>query len=61
MEVDKDYIHYMLEIPPNISISKTVKLIKSYTTYHIWNKHSKYLKKEFWRELTFLSVGYVKD
>ena len=48
----------MLEIPPNISISKIVKLIKSYTTYHIWKKHSKLLSKEFWKEKTFWTDGY---
>ena len=49
METDKDHIHYMLEIPPVISISKVVRLIKSYTTYHIWKLHHNYLKKHFWK------------
>ena len=39
METDKVHIHYMIETTPNISIYKIVKLIKSYTTYHIWKKH----------------------
>ena len=34
-ETDKDYIHYMIETEPTISISKIVNLMKSYTTYHI--------------------------
>ena len=25
-------------------------LIKSYTTYHIWQKHNNYLSKYFWKE-----------
>jgi len=58
METDKDHIHYMIEIAPNISISKVVNLIKSYTTYHIWNKHQKYLLKYFWKEKTFYTDGY---
>ncbi len=58
METDKNHIHYMLEIPPNISISKTVKLIKSYTTYYIWKNNSKLLSKEFWKEKTFWTDGY---
>lgn len=58
METDKDHIHYMIEIAPNISISKVVNLIKSYTTYHIWNKHQKYLLKHFWKEKTFYTDGY---
>ena len=47
METDKDHIHYMIEIAPNISISKVDNLIKSYTTYHIWNKHQKIFIKAF--------------
>ena len=47
METDLDHIHYMMEIPPTISISKIVKLIKSYTTYHIWKLNYNYLKKNF--------------
>ena len=52
METDKDHIHYMLEIPPVITISKAVRLIKSYTTYHIWKIHYNYLKRYFWKENT---------
>lgn len=58
METDKDHIHYMIELEPNTSISKMVSLIKSYTTYHIWKKYSKYLSKLFWKEKTFWSDGY---
>lgn len=58
METDKDHIHYMIEIAPNISISKVFNFIKSYTTYHIWNKHQKYLLKHFWKEKTFYTDGY---
>ena len=58
METDKDHIHYMIETTPNISICKIVKLIKSYTTYHIWRKHYKYLRKYFWKEKTFWTDGY---
>ena len=48
-ETDKDHIHYMIETEPTISISKVVNLIKSYTTYHIWKKHTKYLNNHFWK------------
>lgn len=58
MEVDKNHIHYMIEVPTTISISKIVKLIKSYTTYHIWKKHSILLRNEFWKERTFWTDGY---
>lgn len=58
METDKDHIHYMIETEPTISISKTINLMKSYTTYHIWKKHEKYLSEFFWKEKTFWTDGY---
>ena len=58
METDKDHIHYMIVTYPNINLSNFVKLLKSYTTYHIWRLNSKILRKEFWRENTFWTDGY---
>ena len=58
METDKDHIHYMIETYPDINLSNFVKLLKSYTTYHIWRLNSKILRKEFWRENTFWADGY---
>lgn len=58
MEVDKNHIHYMVEVTTTLSISKIVKLIKSYTTYHIWIKYQKFLNKHFWKERTFWTDGY---
>ena len=48
----------MIETEPTMSISKAVDLIKSYTTYHIWKKHTEYLKNYFWKEHTFWTDGY---
>ena len=65
METDKDHIHYMIEtlrsIPcgePTMSVSKIVNLMKSYTTYHIWEKYPNYLQKHVWKEHTFWTDGY---
>ena len=58
METDKDHIHYMIETEPTISLSKVVNLMKSYTTYHIWELHQNYLSKHFWKERTFWTDGY---
>ena len=58
METNKDHIHYMIETEPTMSISKAVNLIKSYTTYHIWQRHPYYLRKHFWKENTFWTDGY---
>ena len=57
METDKDHIHYRIETEPTIPISKVVNLIKSYTTYHIWKKHTEYPKNHFWKEHTFWTDG----
>ena len=58
METDKDHIHYMIETEPTMSVSKIVNLMKSYTTYHIWERYPNYLRKHFWKEHTFWTDGY---
>ena len=59
METDKDHIHYMIETEPTMSISKIVNLMKSYTTYHIWEKYPHYLRKHFWKEHTFWTTDIL--
>ena len=62
METDKDHIHYMIETDPTMSVSKIVNLMKSYTTYHIWERYSSYLQKHFWKDGYFAcSVGNVSE
>lgn len=58
METDIDHIHYMTETNPNISISKLVKLLKSYTTYHAWKLNPLFLQKHYWKEHTFWADRY---
>ena len=58
METDKDHIHYMIETSPNINLANFVKTMKSYITYHIWQKYYNYLSKCFWNERTLFSDGY---
>ena len=58
MESDNDHLHYLLEMPPSISVSKAVNSLKAYTTFHIWKEYSAFLKKRFWKEKTFWSDGY---
>lgn len=58
METDKDHIHYMVELPPTVVISDLVRNLKSYTDYHVWKKHPKFLRKHFWKERTFWTDGY---
>ena len=61
--LEKRYIQgylkqYMIRTEPIIFISEVANLIKRYTTYHIWKKHTEYLKKHFWKEDTFWTDGY---
>ena len=42
MEINKNHIHYMIETEPTMSISKIVNLMKSFTTYHIWERYPDY-------------------
>lgn len=58
METDKDHIHYMIETTPNINLSDFVRVLKQYTSYHIWQKYEPYLSKCYWHERTFWSDGY---
>ena len=58
METDKDHIHYMIETEPTVRLSDIVKALKSYTTFHIWEKYNNYLRKCFWKERTFWTDGY---
>ena len=36
----------------------SVKTMKSYITYHMWQKYPNYLSKCFWNEHTLFSDGY---
>ena len=47
-----------IETEPTMSVSKIVNLMKSYTTYHIWERYPNYLRKHFWKEHTFWTDGY---
>ena len=48
----------MIEMEPTMSISKIVNWMKGYTTSHIWERDSNYLRKHFWKEHTFWTDGY---
>lgn len=58
METDNDHIHYMIETTPNINLSNYVRTLKSFTTFHLWQKYNYFLSKIYWKEKTFWSDGY---
>lgn len=41
-----------------MSVAQAVNLIKSYTTYHMWQRYPRFLQKVFWKENTFWTDGY---
>ncbi len=55
METDKGHIHYMPETEPTMSVSKIVNLMKSYTTYHIWERYPNYLQKHLAVAVLFIT------
>jgi putative transposase len=57
MEVDKDHLHIMIKIEPQLSVSQYFRRIKQSTTRIVWSE-SPALKKQFWKEKTFWSDGY---
>ena len=53
IETDKDHIHFLLSYDTTDRVSDIVKIVKQETTYHLWQKYSSILSKQYWREKTF--------
>ena len=58
IETDKDHIHFLLSYDTTDQVCDIVKIIKQETTYHLWQKYSSVLSKQYWKEKTFWSYGY---
>ncbi len=58
METDLDHIHILVDIPPILSPSKLIMLIKQQTTWNAWKYYANFLKNHFWKERTLWSDGY---
>ena len=58
LESDKDHIHFLINYPPNISISSIVRKLKQESTIFAWELFENKLRKEFWAERTLWSDGY---
>lgn len=50
MELDNDHIHFLINIPPSISVSDSIRLLKQYSTYYIYkNPYAAiHLRKFYW-------------
>ena len=58
IETDKDHIHFLLSYDTADRVCNIVKIVKQETTYHLWQKYSSVLSKQYWKEKTFWSDGY---
>ena len=58
IETDKDHIHFLLSYDTTDRVCNIVKITKQATTYHLWQKYSSILSKQYWREKTFWSDSY---
>ena len=58
IETDKDHIHFLLSYDTTDRVSDIVKIVKQETTYHLWQKYSSVLSRQYWKEKTFWSDGY---
>ena len=58
IKTDKDHIHFLLSYDTADRVYDIVKIVKQETTYHLWQKYSSVLSKQYWKEKTFWSDGY---
>ena len=58
IEVNKDHIHFMINYSTHETIKNIVKQLKSYTTFHIWEKYDSELKTVFWKQMMFWTDSY---
>ena len=59
VNTDRDHVHLQIEIPPNTSVSATVKKLKWYTSIHLKKKFN--LLKKIYIEGSIWSVGYFSS
>ena len=58
IETDKDHIHFLLSYDTSDRVCDIVKIVKQEIIYHLWQKYSSVLSKQYWKEKTFWSDGY---
>ena len=50
IETDKDHIHFLLSYDTADRVCDIVKIVKQETTYHLWQKYSSVLSKQYWKK-----------
>lgn len=58
METDKDHVHFLVSYDATDRVCDIVKVVKQQTTYHLWQKYSDFLSRQYWKKKNFWSDGY---
>ena len=58
IETDKEHIYFLSSYDTTDRVCDIVKIVKQESTYHLWQKHSLVLSRQYWKEKTFWSDGY---
>ena len=58
METDKDHVHFLVSYDAADRVCDIVKVVKQQTTYHLWQKYSDFLSRQYWKKKNFWSDGY---
>ena len=53
IETDKDHMPFLLSYDTADRVCDIVKIVKQETTYHLWQKYSSVLSKQYWKEKYF--------
>ena len=53
IETDKDHIHFLLSYDTADRVCDTAKIVKQEPTYHLWQKYSSVLSRQYWKGKTF--------
>ena len=48
MNIDKDHIHLLIEIPPVYSVGQTIRRLKEFTTNYLYRTQNDWLRKFYW-------------
>ena len=58
IETDKDHIHFLLSYDTTDRVCDIVKIAKQRTIYHLWQKYSSVLSRQYKKKKIFWSDGY---
>jgi len=54
VETDRNHIHLMLDLPPDIKVSDVIMLLKQHSTYEVKNLNSYLPKGKLWSSGSFI-------